>query len=187
MVSTTVGEVRAYIDGTERITKTGLNTGAVDAGRVYIMFYQVPWATDAYFDCVVVADTYIGPEAAAQTYTKTWTTDSLFKKLGIPKTLGVDTTFQKQDIPKSFAVDARFGGLVSHTISRQLDAVLKKMDATKTFGLDVHFGAIEAGTYAKIFALDAIFAYKVRLPELWLDENGKIVLNISKPYTWVGS
>jgi len=159
---------------------------------------------------------YIVPEAGAETYTKTWTTDALFKKLGIPKSLDVDAAFQKQDIPKtfgldatfqksfiiqkqidslfkrfdilkSFAVDARFGALMTQTISRQIDVLLKKLDLTKNFGLDVYFGPFEAETYAKTFALDAIFAYKVRLPELWLDENGKIVLNISKPYTWVGS
>ena len=61
------------------------------------------------------------------------------------------------------------------------------MDATKSFGVDIYFGAVEAETYAKSFGLGVIFAYKVRLPELWLDENGKIVLNISKPYTWVGT
>jgi hypothetical protein len=165
------------------------------------------------------------------TYTKTWTIDGLFKKLGIPKSLGVDTAFQKQDIPKtfgldaafqksfsiqkqidalfkrldilktfgvdadflkrdiikSFAVDACFGGLMTQTISRQIDVLLKKLDLTKNFGLDVYFGPFEAETYTKNFALDTIFAYKVRMPELWLDENGKIVLNISKPYTWVGS
>ena len=76
---------------------------------------------------------------------------------------------------------------MTQTISRQIDVLLKKLDLTKNFGLDVYFGPFEAETYAKTFALDAIFAYKVRLPELWLDENGKIVLNISKPYTWVGT
>jgi len=77
--------------------------------------------------------------------------------------------------------------LVTHIISRQIDAVLKKLDSTKTFGLDVYFGPVESETYAKTFGLSVIFAYKVRLPELWLDENSKIVLNISKPYTCVGS
>ena len=190
---------------------------ATEAQRIVIGIHNAgDWPPETYIDCVVVADTYVGPEAAAQTYTKTWTTDALFKKLGIPKTLSVDTAFQKQDIPKafgldatfqksfiiqkqidalfkrfdilkSFAVDARFGALMTQTISRQIDVLLKKLDLTKNFGLDVYFGPVEAETYAKTFALDAIFAYKVRLPELWLDENGKIVLNISKPYTWVGS
>lgn len=123
------------------------------------------------------------------------------QKQDIPKAFGLDATFQKSfiiqkqidalfkrfDILKSFAVDARFGALMTQTISRQIDILLKKLDLTKNFGLDVYFGSVEAETYAKTFALDVIFAYKVRLPELWLDENGKIVLNISKPYTWVGS
>ncbi len=106
------------------------------------------------------------------TYTKTWTTDALFKRF---------------DILKSFALDARFGALMTQTISRQIDVLLKRVDATKTFGLDAYFGPAEAETYMRDFALDVIFAYKVRLPELWLDENGKLVLNISKPYTWVGT
>ncbi len=222
------GEFRLYIDDTEKLSQTGIdNNGNGDAKEVDVglSWYQTnrdgtlgscQVEETTYVDCVVVADVYIGPEAAAQTYTKTWTTDALFKKLGIPKTFSVDTAFQKQDIPKtfgldatfqksfiiqkqidalfkrfdilkSFTLDARFGALMTQTISRQIDILLKKLDATKTFGLDVYFGPFEAETYAKTFALDAIFAYKVRLPELWLDENGKIVLNISKPYTWVGS
>jgi hypothetical protein len=166
-------------------------------------------------DCFIAADTYIGPEGGV-TYTKTWQTDVLFEKLGITKSLGVDAAFQKQDTPKtfglyatfqksivtqkqidvlfkrfgilkSFAVDARFGALMTQTIMRQIDVLLKRLDATKTFGLDVYFGPVEAETYAKSFGLSIIFAYKVRLPELWLDENGKLVLNISKPYMWVGT
>jgi len=194
------GQSKLYIDGNLEATDTGNNPNT-NVTTVYACG-QNHYYYEAYFDCVVVADTYIGPETAGQTYTKTWTMDALFKKLGIPKSLGVDTAFQKQDIPKtfginaeflkrdlikSFTVDARFGALMTQTISRQIDVLLKKLDLTKNFGLDVYFGPFEAETYAKTFALDAIFAYKVRLPELWLDENGKIVLNISKPYTWVGS
>jgi hypothetical protein len=201
--STTVGELRLYINDDELITQTGLNTGSDGMEQFLLMNYPAnDWLPNFHYDCVVVADTYIGPETTEQTYTKTWTTDALFKKLVIPKALSVDAAFQKQGIPKtfvidadflkrdilkSFAVDARFGALMTQTISRQIDVLLKKLDLTKNFGLDVYFGPVEAETYAKNFALDAIFAYKVRLPELWLDENGKIVLNISKPYTWVGS
>ncbi len=150
-----------------------------------------------------------------QTYTKTWTTDALLKKLAIPKALSVDATFQKQnvleifgldatfqisaiaqkqidalftklDVPESFAVDACFGALTTQTISRQIDVLLKKL-ATATFGLDTYFESVEAGTYAKNFGLSVMFAYRVRLPELWLDENGNLVLNISEPYVWVGT
>ena len=84
-------------------------------------------------------------------------------------------------------MDARFGALITQTLSKQIDVLLKKVDETATFGLDTCFGSVEAETYAKSFGLNAVFAYKVRLPELWLDEDGKIVLNISKPYTWVGT
>ena len=151
-----------------------------------------------------------------QTYTKTWSTDSIFKKLDIPKAFSVDTGFQKKNIPKtfvvaesfqksftiqkqtdtlfrrfdvikSFAVDAHFGALMTQFLSRPIDVLLKKLDATKTFGLDTCFGEVVSETYEKSFGLSFIFAYRVWLPELWLDENGKLVLNISKPYVWVGT
>jgi hypothetical protein len=211
------GVLEVYLDGSKEIEQTDIDTdkgNAYDQVRAGHIYSDV--VSDVYVDCVVVADTYIGPEEEVETYTKTWTTDSLFKKLDITEFFNVDTTFQKQgiakifgldaafqksfniqkqldtlfkrfDIPKSFTLDARFGTLMTHILSRQIDAVLKKVDATKTFGLDVYFGAAEAETYTKAFGLTVIFAYKVRLPELWFDENGKIVLNISTPYTWVGS
>jgi hypothetical protein len=168
------GEYRAYVDGSEVITETGYDTSAntIRGLRVGCSSSTQNGTWTSNVDCVVVADTYIGPETTEQTYTKTWTTDALFKRF---------------DILKSFAVDARFGALMTQTISKQIDVLLKKLDATKTFGLDVYFGSVEAETYAKTFAVDVILAYKVRLPELWLDENGKLVLNISKPYTWVGA
>ena len=177
------GSFKLYVNGVEKLSQMGIdNNGKGDADEVGVglRWYQTnragtvpaPVEETTYVDCVVVADAYIGPETTEQTYTKTWTTDALFKRFGILK---------------NFAVDARFGSLMSHTISKQIDVLLKRLDATKTFGLDVYFGPVEAEAYTKAFALDAIFAYKVRLPELWLDENGKIVLNISKPYTWVGS
>lgn len=118
---------------------------------------------------------------------KTAQVDALFKKLDLLESFGVDVAYLKRDVIRSFGVDARFGALVTEEISRQIDVLFKRLDATKTFGLDVYFGPVEAEAYAKNFALDVIFAYKVRLPELWFDENGKMVLNISKPYTWVGT
>jgi hypothetical protein len=221
-------DVRLYVDGLSL-----LNTS--DSSRTFNNSYFGHWenndAITNYVDCVVIADTYIGPETATQTYTQTWQTDILFKKLGIQKFLGLDTAFQKQDIQttftldatfqksvtsqkqidalfqkldelgtfgidveflkkdviESFALDARFSALAIHTISRQIDVLLKKLDVTKNFGVDVYFGAAAAETQGRTFGLDVIFAYKVRLPELWLDENGKVVLNVSKPYVLVGS
>ncbi len=191
-----------WVDEVSLVTRTVSITNDTARVRAGLTFLDSSTLNVNFFDCVVVADTYIGPETMEQTYTKTWTTDAIFKKLGIPKTLSVDVTFQKQNLPKIFGIDAdflkkdviksfavgtRFGALMTQTISRQIDILLKKMDATKSFGVDIYFGAVEAETYAKSFGLGVIFAYKVRLPELWLDENGKIVLNISKPYTWVGT
>jgi hypothetical protein len=173
-----------------------------------------PWGTGG--SNAVEYSIYATYTTGGATYTKTWQTDVLFKKLDITRTFGTDSAFKKPDVTKNltadvafqksfitqkqvdsffkrsgilkgFAVDARFGVLMTQTLSRQIDVLLKKQDATKLFGLDVHFGSVEAETYMKALALDVIFAYKVRLPELWLDENGKLVLNISKPYAWVGT
>lgn len=228
------GEAKLYIDGVELCSASGLDSTAYGAvTKVDFGFGSIIdcASCEAYFDCVVVADTYIGPETTTQTYTRTWTTDALLKKLGITKTLDVDAVFQKQNIQKtfsldstfqksftiqkqvdalfkkpgihetfgvdvgflkrnvvkSFAVDTRFGALTAQSMAWQIDAVLKKLDATKDFGLDACFGADESETYTITFGLSAIFAYNVRLPELWLTEEGKIVLNISKPYAWVGT
>ena len=180
------GELRGWLDGSEVITQTGLDlSGTAGIDRVYVGQYGQGGAITNYVDCVVVADTYIGPESMEQTYTKTWVTDVLFKKLGIAKTLNVDVAFRKQNIPKTLGLDSTFQK--SFVTQKQVDVLFKKLDILETFGLDVYFGPAEAETCMRDFALDAIFAYKVRLPELWLDENGKLVLNISKPYTWVGT
>jgi hypothetical protein len=257
------GYARLYVNGELEVEATGLDNDDRDLNYANVGFaYSAAGSSEAVFyaDCVVVADTYIGPEATEQTYTKTWTTDALFKKLGLPKTLSMDTAFQKQDIPETFgldvafqkrfitqkhvdaffkklgipktlnidtalqkqnipetfgldaafqasfitqkhidiffkkfniienfAVDAHFGALTTQTMSKQVDVLFKKLDATATFGLDTYFGAVETQTYTETFGLDVVLAYKVRLPELWLDENGRIVLNISRPYTWVGT
>ncbi|MCW4016815.1 MAG: polysaccharide lyase [Candidatus Bathyarchaeota archaeon] len=212
------GEFRVWLDGSEVITQTGLDTsGAAEFDSIDIgQRAQQGTAITTYVDCVVVADTYIGPETTEQTYTKTWTTDALFKKLGITQSFNLDIELQKQDVPKTFALDSMlqkgvalqkqidalfkkpdilknftvdtcFGTLTNKTVAMQLDALFKKLNLATDFGLDAYFGAVEAETYTKTVGLDAVFAYKVRLPELWLDENGKIVLNISKPYVWVGT
>ena len=61
------GEVRLYIDGVSVVASTGLdNAGVCDKLSV------CSWANDddVYVDCVVVADTYIGTEAAGVTVKK---------------------------------------------------------------------------------------------------------------------
>jgi hypothetical protein len=143
--------------------------------------------------------------------------DALLQKLGILEAFGVDVGFLKTNIIESFAVDVHFGAMLLQTVSRQVDVLFKKLDLTRTFGadsalkkhdiakslaadsafqkqgisraftLDAYFGTTATGTYSVTFGLTVIFAYRVRLPELWLDENGKLVLNISKPYAWVGT
>ncbi|MFA5364705.1 MAG: hypothetical protein WC325_05930 [Candidatus Bathyarchaeia archaeon] len=166
------GVMRLYVDGAELVGETNIDTSGFsdpDSIRVGLTEYGNV-NTTVYVDCVVVADTLIGPESAQQTYTKTWTTDALFKKLGITKSFGVDSALQK-----------------TVTVQKQVDALLKKLNIPKTFGVDAYLGAVEHETCTVTFGLTTRFAYKVRLPELWLDENGKLVLNISQPYTWVGN
>jgi len=61
------GEVHLWRNGTEIITETGINTGANDMDKVYAGYQHTSSMggsgalVDVYVDCVVVADTYIGP------------------------------------------------------------------------------------------------------------------------------
>jgi hypothetical protein len=76
VISTSAGELRLYIDGTEILTKTGLNTGTNSVDAIVVGSSKDGWSTaqafTGYTDCVVVADTYIGPEAG-QEYSLTLT------------------------------------------------------------------------------------------------------------------
>jgi hypothetical protein len=189
-----------FIDGARVLTSNASSSN--DVNRVNIGFSGYWTDQELIVDCVVVADTPVGEEAEQQTYTKTWTTDTLFQKLGITqtfsldaalqkkdlqKTFGINSQFSKTDITKSFTIDVNFfRELASRTVSSQIDMLLKKLDATTSFELNVYFGSASSETGLESFGLDVVFAYKVRLPELWLDENGKLVFNISKPYAWVG-
>jgi len=117
------------------------------------------------------------------TYTKTWQTDTLFKKLGITETVGLDVALKKQDIPEQFAVDADFLKTVTETadldtlfkklgiekaadidvllkalgITRtaDVDILFKKLDLLKTFGVDVN---LIKQNIIKSFGIDAKFA-----------------------------
>jgi len=74
---------------------------------------------------------------AQQTYTKTYTVDVLFKKLGITKTYTADTLFQKQNITKTYTIDAILKkiGLKEY----QIDALLQKLGIPKTYTIDSLF------------------------------------------------
>jgi DNA-directed RNA polymerase subunit RPC12/RpoP len=61
-VHTSAGEARVYVDGTEILTATGLNNDAVGGITRIEVGISADEASTAYHDCVVVADTYIGPE-----------------------------------------------------------------------------------------------------------------------------
>lgn len=64
-MSTTIGEVRLFVDGTEKITVTGLadNSGVTLAMVQAGGYSPVALSTNVYVDCVVAADAYIGPES----------------------------------------------------------------------------------------------------------------------------
>ena len=64
------GEIRLYIDGTEVLSVTGLDWsgGATDRIAIRSDVEGATFTATTRFDCVVVADTYIGTEAAAQEY-----------------------------------------------------------------------------------------------------------------------
>jgi DNA-directed RNA polymerase subunit RPC12/RpoP len=64
------GELRLWKDGTEIITQTGLTLTSDAFNEIYIELYEYGtqnWTV--YYDCVIVADTYIGPEVAVVTVT----------------------------------------------------------------------------------------------------------------------
>lgn len=155
------------IDLTEIDTSSIGNFTEINALGVHI---SNGFDAEVYFDCVSVADTYIGPEAGGQTYAKTWITDVLFEMLGVTETFNIDAVFQKRHIGKDLGLDVGF----------------KRLDSAFSFGVDACFGATVVETVTAGFVVDTVFAYKVGLPELWVDENGRVVLNVSSPYVWVG-
>jgi len=80
---------------------------------------------------------YIEWTSGAETYTKTWQTDVLFKKLGITRTVPVDAAFKKPDIPKTYLMDVLFGKTFEKPIS--LDVALKRLNIPKQWMIDAAF------------------------------------------------
>ena len=165
----TTSSVTVYLDGVEDITRTGLSLVAVQYAKAGEVYDNANSGTAKFYvDCVVVADTYIGPISEATTYTKTWQADTLFKKLvGISKIFtvdsalrkkiqtfksidslfkkprvlkqfGINTEFLERNVTKSFSVDSRLGAVTTHTIQKYTDALLQKSDITKMFNADVY-------------------------------------------------
>jgi len=102
VISATVGEARLYVDGSEVITATGLNTGSTGVSRTEVgiggmdsnppasyAWYGTNYV-EVYEDCVVVADTYIGPETTGDTTPPTYSN------------VGINTTIPGQ--PWQFSV-----------------------------------------------------------------------------------
>jgi hypothetical protein len=65
------GEYLVYVDGTKRITDAGLDTSGIDNLVINNLGYSAAYGDSTptiYYDCVVIADAYIGPESAGVTY-----------------------------------------------------------------------------------------------------------------------
>ena len=162
------GEYRVYLDGTEVITVTGLDTSARSMGEIKVGWLYTEALRTQWVDCVVVADTYIGPEGGTQT--KTYTVDVLFKKLGITKTYTIDSLFKKRDITTTYNIDAvlkKLGLTKNYTIDALLkklgitkeysvEALFKKLGVTKTYTVDTIFQAQGVTTYTKTYTIDAL-------------------------------
>jgi len=159
-VDATTGEVKLYVDGVERVSVTGLDTTAhgnitrfeVGEREAYGGSGNAP-AHGVYVDCVVVADTYIGPEGGTQT--KTYTVDVLFKKLGLTKTYTTDTLFQKQNITKTYTIDTLLKKL-GLTKDYSVDALFKKLGIPKTYTIDTIFQAQAVTTKTKTYTIDTL-------------------------------
>jgi len=71
------GEIRIWLNGTEVLTNTGLDTddrGNIDRINAQLHTEYITTPVSCVIDCVVVADTYIGPETAKQwNNVATWT------------------------------------------------------------------------------------------------------------------
>jgi hypothetical protein len=88
----------------------------------------------------------------ATTYTKTYTADVLFKKLGIPKTYTVDTLLQKA-LTKIYTADVLFKK-PNITTTYNIDTLLKKAGLTKTYDIDVLF---KKRDITKTYLIDTVF------------------------------
>ena len=71
----------------------------------------------------------------AQTYTKTFQADVLFKKLGVTKDYATDALFKKPDIVKEMVVDALFKKPTMKDYD--IDMLLKKLGTTVDYDIDM--------------------------------------------------
>lgn len=105
----------------------GSATGAANRAAGYSYDYGVP------ADAPKLEVTW----TSVTTYTKTYATDVLFKKLGVTKTAVVDAAFKKADIVKTYVMDTLFSKTFEKPIN--LDVLIKKIGVTKTTSVDALF------------------------------------------------
>jgi hypothetical protein len=103
------GEYKVYLNGALEISHTGL-TNNYSANRVYVgdVDDMNPVAHNTWVDCVVVADAYIGPEAAGQLYEIY--VDTVSQSLATPApqctfNLAKDAAVASQVAPLNFQLD----------------------------------------------------------------------------------
>ncbi len=119
-------QLRFYLNGTERIGSAITSSG--DIGRIMLVQEASAATIDySYFDCIVVADAYIGPEASStlQTVTDSLTlADALLrdKTLMISDNLGI--------------ADSTVGRDKSLLVTSDLVSLIDLARANKTFSLD---------------------------------------------------
>ena len=58
------GTIAGFYDGVQKESASGLNWAGLSATRIYLGNFYSSEACTIYFDCVVVADAYIGPESS---------------------------------------------------------------------------------------------------------------------------
>jgi len=151
--STNTLELRVYTDAarTNLLGSTSVSQSGVDNLR-YIMVPQ-SGTTDTYVNVAISGYVENLDLQEVSTYTKTWQSNVLFKKLGITKTAVVDTAFKKPDITKTLLIDSALQKQ-DIQIPKQVDTLFKKLDILKTFSLDTDF---LKKTIIKSFAIDTRF------------------------------
>jgi len=128
VVSGTDGEARFYLGGTELLSATGLDNddrGNINMIRVGVDNTGGTGSRETFWDCVVVADAYIGPEKYLITFDQT----------GLDNT-AVDTVVTVDGVPKTFN-DLPFSMWVSENtqVSYTYESIVASSVSGKRFAL----------------------------------------------------
>lgn len=115
--------------------------------------YTVTYATDTLFKKLGLTKDYsVDVLLQKLGITQTYTVDSLLKKLNLTKDYSVDTILKKFGITKDYSINVLFKKL-GITTQYTIDVLLKKLGLTTTYTIDAIFKAILTQTYT----LDSLF------------------------------